>query len=108
PWLEMLAILPKSGLVGLEMTPAVPEAPEAADSHGWLKKLVNSALNWRLAPSLMRGFLRIEKTTLSVACTLRYENLRGNVRILFASWKLLSRLSPSGFASGVPGQLVAL
>src|SRR5215471_9258763 len=104
----MLAILPKSALVGLVMTPLAPEAPEAADSHGWLKKLVNSALNWRLVLSLICVFLRIEKSTLLVACTLRYENLSGKVRMLLASWKEPSRLKPSGLVSGVPGQLVAL
>jgi hypothetical protein len=46
PWFEILAILPKSAFVGAVITPLVPEAPEAAESHGWLNAFVNSALNW--------------------------------------------------------------
>src|SRR5215510_13310072 len=98
----MLAIWPKVASVGLVITPAVPEAPEAADSHGWLKKLVNSALNWKPTRSVMRVFLRTEKSTLLVAWTRRYENLNGNVRRLLASWNELSRLKPVGLARGVP------
>src|SRR5260370_24922151 len=104
----MLAILPKSGLVGLVITPAVPEAPEAADNQGRLKKLVNSGMNCRLVLSLMCVFFRTEKSTLLVGSTRRYENLRGNVRMLLASWNGLSRLNPSGLVRGEPGQAVAL
>src|SRR4030095_1676748 len=101
----MLAILPKSGFVGAVITPVVPEFPEAAESHGWLNAFVNSALNWILIRSLMLVFLMIEKSTLFVGCTRRFEDLSGNVRTLFASWNELSRLKPVGLASGVPGQV---
>src|SRR5262249_7808435 len=82
--------------------------PLWAESHGWLKKFVNSALNCMLNLSLICVFLRMEKSTLLLFCTRRYENRSGNVRRLLASWSLPSRLKPTGLVSGVPGPVVGL